>query len=151
MNGDPPKKDNQESANPSRSLHKRPSHLVHDAYSRAASISQHYAPLLPTAAPGSAATQKTATGSVHPSGVRQGRGKRSLPHAPLADDVIGPRDEIIFEFAPRGQFMQVTAMHAPTLTEVTVVGSVQASEREMEQLALAKLRFVLRKKQTGKS
>ena len=147
MTGDPPQKNDQNKPTRPRQSPARPSRQVHDAYSRAASISQHYPPMAPAVPPG--APGKPAPSASPPQG-KASRGRRRH-HAHMPDDVIGPRDEIIFEFAPRGQFMQVTAMHAPTLTEVTVVGSVQASEREMEQLALAKLRFVLRKKLAGKS
>lgn len=72
------------------------------------------------------------------------RGKRQ--HNRPEGDIISPRDEIIFEHTTRGAFRQVTAMHVPTLTEISSVGSKHASEFDMEQLALAKLRFMLRKK-----
>lgn len=139
--------ENSSSKNPNRPWQNtvKPSRMVHDAYSRAANIGQQYAPMAPIVPPNAPNTPPQHGAGNMPA---RGRGRRRQ-HAPIPNDVIGPRDEIIFEFAPRGQFMQVTAMHAPSLTEVTVVGSVQASEREMEQLALAKLRFVLRKKGAG--
>lgn len=76
---------------------------------------------------------------------RRPRRGRSSTHPRQPDDIIGPNDEIIFEFGPRGDFVQVYAMHVPTLTEVAVMGPSKATSRELEQLALSKLRFVLRK------
>ena len=96
--------------------------------------------MVPVTLPGS--TAKSAAGQ--PGAFRSRRGKRQ--HARPEGDIIGPNDEIIFEHATRGAFTQISAMHVPTLTEVSAVGSAQASEFELQQLALAKLRFVLRKK-----
>ena len=77
-------------------------------------------------------------------GSRPSRGRKSRHHRPEGD-IIGPNDEIIFEFSKRGEFVQVYAMHGPTLTEVAVMGPAQATSRELEQLALSKLRFVMKK------
>lgn len=75
-----------------------------------------------------------------PSGPRgQGRGAGS------AGPGTQRGDEVIFEFIPAGRYVKVTAMHARTLTEVSVVGDASRSQAELEQLALSKLRYVLAK------
>ncbi|MEM6903087.1 MAG: hypothetical protein AAF556_07595 [Pseudomonadota bacterium] len=89
---------------------------------------------------------RTLSGAGASGGNMAASGRRGSRHPRPEGDVIGPHDEIIFEFGQRGDFVQVSAMHGPTLTEVSVIGSPQATPRELEQLALSKLRFVLRKK-----
>ncbi|MEO0391920.1 MAG: hypothetical protein AAF213_01595 [Pseudomonadota bacterium] len=136
------KSDNQKPNQPPR-FSRAPTRQANDAYSQAATIGQHFAPMPPSYIPG----QPAQTGLEPPSSTQPGRQRsRRRQHVRHQDDVIGPRDEIIFEFAQRGQYTQVSAMHVPTLTEVSAVGSAHASEHELEQLALAKLRFVMRKK-----
>ena len=110
-----------------------------NAYQQASLLGQ----MVPVTLPGSTSPKaKSAAGQQ--GAFRSRRGKRQ--HARPEGDIIGPNDEIIFERATRGAFTQISAMHVPTLTEVSAVGSAQASEFELQQLALAKLRFVLRKK-----
>ncbi len=51
-----------------------------------------------------------------------------------------PKDEVLFEFTQVGQQMRVAAIHADTGTEVIVITPVSASQAQMQQMALAKLR-----------
>lgn len=54
--------------------------------------------------------------------------------------------EIIFEFAPIGQYMKITAMDVESLTEVVIQGPLTAPEAMLKKNALKRLEFVLRKK-----
>lgn len=57
----------------------------------------------------------------------------------------GPQssDEIYFEFVPAGAYVRVTAIHARTGTEATIVGAARAPRAALEQVALNKLRRIL--------
>jgi hypothetical protein len=70
------------------------------------------------------------------------------PQQDAADgpDPIGPGDEVIFEFKRKGAFVHVSVMHAPTLIEVSVAAPASTAERDLRTLALAKLRYVLRRR-----
>ena len=60
-------------------------------------------------------------------------------------DKLGGR-EVIFEFHPVGNIMRVSAMDVATLTEVSIQAPIHAGEAVFKQNALAKLEYVLRKK-----
>lgn len=51
----------------------------------------------------------------------------------------GPRGEVYFEFQAVGRQVRVTAIDAGTGVEVVVIGPVQASRADLQQLALRKL------------
>ena len=51
--------------------------------------------------------------------------------------------EVIFEFYRLGNSVKVSAVDTETLTEVSVVGPVTASEATLRNNALRKLEFVL--------
>ena len=48
--------------------------------------------------------------------------------------------EILFEFTQVGQQMRVAAIDVATQTEVVVIAPLRATQRQMQQLAEAKLR-----------
>ncbi|WP_209006189.1 hypothetical protein [Stappia sp. 28M-7] len=50
-----------------------------------------------------------------------------------------PKGEVYFEFYPVGRQVKVTAIDAATGIEVIVLGPVQASQADLQQLALRKL------------
>jgi hypothetical protein len=54
----------------------------------------------------------------------------------------------IVEFIRVDQSVKATAIDPATLTEASVIGPVRASRRELGQLAVRKLQYML-KKQTG--
>ncbi|MBL1147995.1 MAG: hypothetical protein HND56_11295 [Pseudomonadota bacterium] len=54
--------------------------------------------------------------------------------------------EVIFEFIPLGNVMKVTAMDTATLTEISIQGPLAASKNVLENNALRRLEYVLRKK-----
>lgn len=54
--------------------------------------------------------------------------------------------EVIFEFYRLGNSVKVSAVDTETLTEVSVVGPVTASEATLRNTALRKLEFVLAKR-----
>lgn len=54
--------------------------------------------------------------------------------------------EVIFEFYRLGNSVKVSAVDTETLTEVSVVGPVTASEATLRNTALRKLQFVLSKR-----
>lgn len=54
--------------------------------------------------------------------------------------------EIIIEFYPVGQLVKVTAMDTVTLTEISIQGPKSAGEATLQQNALNRLEYVLRKK-----
>ena len=56
-------------------------------------------------------------------------------------------NEVLFEMFRMGGSVKVSAIHAATLTEVSVVCPATASEMQMKTLALQKLRYVLAKRQ----
>ncbi|SDU06166.1 serine hydroxymethyltransferase [Stappia sp. ES.058] len=51
----------------------------------------------------------------------------------------GPAGEVYFEFYPVGRQVRVTAIDATTGVEVVIIGPVQASQADLQQLALRKL------------
>jgi len=51
--------------------------------------------------------------------------------------------EVLFEFVQMGGQMRVAAVHAKTGTEVTIIAPLSASQLQMKNLALAKLRRAL--------
>ncbi|MHC5653871.1 DUF6898 family protein [Stappia sp.] len=51
----------------------------------------------------------------------------------------GPAGEVYFEFHAVGRQVKVTAIDATTGVEVIVLGPVQASRSDLQQLALRKL------------
>lgn len=53
----------------------------------------------------------------------------------------------IIEYIPMGHYIKVSAVDQATGTEVSIVGDPHASERELEDLAIKKLKYVLAKKQ----
>lgn len=53
--------------------------------------------------------------------------------------------EVIFEFRPVGAIMRVSAMDTATMTEVVIQGPVTAGRDVLEQNALKRLEYVLRK------
>jgi len=53
--------------------------------------------------------------------------------------------EVIFELHPTGNIMRVVAMDVATLTEITIQGPVSAPEALLQQNALKRLEYVLRK------
>lgn len=50
-----------------------------------------------------------------------------------------PKGEVYFEFYPIGRQVKVTAIDATTGIEVIVIGPVQATQADLQQLALRKL------------
>lgn len=56
----------------------------------------------------------------------------------------GQLGEVLFEFRVVGTAVKVTAVHAQSGTEVSLVGPASAPRSQLEQAALAKLRYVLR-------
>jgi hypothetical protein len=54
--------------------------------------------------------------------------------------------EVLFEFAPRGGSMRVTAFHVDTLTEIVLQAPSRMSHYHMEKLALRKLNYVLNRR-----
>ena len=57
--------------------------------------------------------------------------------------------EIIFEFVQHGSSVKVTAMDPETLVEVSIVGPASAGQAVLKANALAKLKYVLAKRQQG--
>ena len=54
--------------------------------------------------------------------------------------------EIIIEFYPVGQLVKVSAMDTKTLTEVSIQGPADAGETTLQENAIKRLEYVLRKK-----
>lgn len=52
---------------------------------------------------------------------------------------MAPEREVYFEHTALGNYAKCTAIDPETALEVTIMGPVKASQRDMEQLALAKL------------
>lgn len=48
--------------------------------------------------------------------------------------------EVYFEFQPVGQAMKVMAIDAATGTEVAIIGPLNASQSDLQEIALRKLR-----------
>lgn len=58
---------------------------------------------------------------------------------------------IIIEFRAVGAQVKVTAVDPRTLTEVSIMGPSNASRHELEQLAVRKLEYVLKKSDSNMS
>lgn len=54
--------------------------------------------------------------------------------------------EVYLEFHKQGNYVKVCAICAQTGIEVSIVGDAKASRRELETVAVNKLRYVLNKK-----
>ncbi|HEX9465485.1 MAG TPA: hypothetical protein VGB82_23020 [Alphaproteobacteria bacterium] len=59
--------------------------------------------------------------------------------------------QVIFEFIQRGNSVKVTAMDPQTLVEVSIVGPANASQAALKATALNKLKYVLGKRQPGRT
>jgi hypothetical protein len=59
-------------------------------------------------------------------------------------DDNSPGGGVYFEFTPLGGTVKVAAIDAATGTEVCVIGPVRASQADLKQLALQKLKARLR-------
>lgn len=57
--------------------------------------------------------------------------------------------EVYFEFIPVGDAIKVSAIDGATGREVSIMGPVRANHKELERIALNKLRYVL--EQEGKA
>ena len=57
----------------------------------------------------------------------------------MTADVPSP-DEVYFEFTAIGRNVKVSAIHAATGTEVSVVAPASASQADLQRLALQKLK-----------
>ncbi|CAK0772269.1 hypothetical protein WCLP8_4840002 [uncultured Gammaproteobacteria bacterium] len=55
--------------------------------------------------------------------------------------------EILIEFKRIGNYLKVIALHAPTLTEVSVFGPAVGSKELLKRTALAKLDYVMKRGQ----
>lgn len=66
----------------------------------------------------------------------------------MAHRSIDP-DAILFEFRQVGNAVKVTAVHPPSLTEVSIVGSASAGEAMLKRVALRKLEYVLARGRGG--
>ena len=51
----------------------------------------------------------------------------------------------IVEFIQSGKYIKVTAFDPVTLTEATIVGAKQSSQKQLTELAVRKLQYVLNK------
>lgn len=54
--------------------------------------------------------------------------------------------DVIFEFIPSGAYVRVSAMDTATLTEIVITGAANAPRDMLEQNALKRLEYVLKKK-----
>ena len=61
----------------------------------------------------------------------------------------GAGGEVIFEFQPMGGSVKVSAIDVETGVEVSVIGSHTAPQRELERVALGKLRYRLKRLEEG--
>ena len=55
--------------------------------------------------------------------------------------------EILVEFFSVGSYMKVSAMDVKTLTEISISGPVSTPQKILEQNALKRLEYVLKKKE----
>lgn len=58
----------------------------------------------------------------------------------MGSDRGGKSGEVLFEFTQLGQQMRVAAIDAATSTEVVVIAPLTATQIQMQNLALAKLK-----------
>ena len=63
----------------------------------------------------------------------------------MFEDALKNRD-VIFEFAPFGPYIKVTAMDVASLTEISISCPKGTAEAVLKQNALNRLAFVMRKK-----
>jgi hypothetical protein len=63
----------------------------------------------------------------------------------MAKRDLSNSDEVYFEFIAVGHSVKVTAIHAPSGVEVSVVGPASATRSDLERLALQKLAVRLKK------
>lgn len=56
-----------------------------------------------------------------------------------------PKGEVIMEFVTIGKSVKVTAFDPVSMKEATVIGSAKATRKELTQLAIRKLEYVLNK------
>ena len=68
--------------------------------------------------------------------------QRSGP--PSSDDTVS--GEVLFEFVTVGTAVKVSAVHVPTNTEVSLMGSAAMSEFTLKANALRKLRAALQRR-----
>lgn len=54
-------------------------------------------------------------------------------------------EELIIEFVPNGNFVKVTVMDPATLVEVSTVGPRNAPRHELQNAAIKKFRYVVRR------
>lgn len=66
--------------------------------------------------------------------------------SPLHADVVSHPDGVIFEMIAVGNVMKVSAIDGASGFEVCIVGSAKESKAELKRVALAKLDFVMSKK-----
>jgi len=62
-------------------------------------------------------------------------------------DAMARREGYILEFISHGRTVKVSAVDPVTGTEVTIVGSAQASQDDLGRLAVRKLEYVLKKRE----
>ena len=60
-------------------------------------------------------------------------------------EILKGRD-VIFEFFPVGPYVKVTAMDVATLTEISISGPKGTAEAVLQQNALKRLAFVMKKR-----
>lgn len=60
------------------------------------------------------------------------------------------RDNVIVEFRPVGNAIKVVAVDPETGTEVSIVGSLSATQQELTDLAVRKLDYVLKQQDTAR-
>ncbi|MDD5585734.1 MAG: hypothetical protein PHY92_02115 [Alphaproteobacteria bacterium] len=54
--------------------------------------------------------------------------------------------EVLIEMARMGSIMRVTAVDAATGIEVVIQGPANASQKELQRIAIAKLNYVMKRK-----
>jgi hypothetical protein len=54
--------------------------------------------------------------------------------------------EVLFEFVTNGNYVKVTAVETTTNTEIVMVGDRRARKATLQNAAIQKLRYVMRKK-----
>lgn len=59
---------------------------------------------------------------------------------------MAEKDEVLFEFRQIGNSVKVTALHVPSLLEISVVGPANAGQTQLQMLALQRLKYVMSKK-----
>lgn len=59
--------------------------------------------------------------------------------------MMAEKEEFLVEFTVIGNAVKVTAIDPITLTEVSMVGDIKLTQRELAKLAARKLRYMLAK------